>query len=285
VREMLGTLNHERLWAIFDALEASDAQALLATSQALSDDGLDFEQVLDEFITLIQYISLYQAAPQAIQYEELDLDKLAKYAKRLSPEDCQLYYQIALTGRRDLPLSPDPKQGFDMLLLRLLAFKPNDIESAVPAPKASMSTPKVGAQKAVPKTTVAPIKAVNQNHWSEVVAALDVAGMTKSLLEHTSLKSQDKNSIELVLDESQSAMLNDKQHTRISEAIEKHFGQKLKLVINVGKGGDTPAQQKADDAHSKKQAAISSIQQDDTVKALMDQFDAKVIPEAIKSNT
>ncbi|HDK43782.1 MAG TPA: hypothetical protein ENG91_04430, partial [Desulfobacteraceae bacterium] len=113
VRTMLGTLPRERLVGLVEALAAGDGAGLLGQVEELAEQCADFPSVLAELLVLLHRVALIRQVPGAI--EEDDRDAVAALAERLAPEDVQLFYQIALLGRRDLPLAPDPRAGFDGL--------------------------------------------------------------------------------------------------------------------------------------------------------------------------
>jgi len=120
VREMLGTISHEPLLALLQAVSAGEGVAILAQVEDLAGVTPDFEAAADALISLLHQLAVQQVVPDAIQ----DDDSIKALANELSKEDVQLFYQIALQGRRDLPLSPDPRSGFEMLLLRMMSFRP-----------------------------------------------------------------------------------------------------------------------------------------------------------------
>jgi len=120
VREMLGTISHEPLVALLKAVLAGEGAAILQQIEDMAGVTPDFEAATDALIALLHQVAVQQVVPEALQDDE----SVAELAELLSKEDVQLYYQIALHGRRDIPLSPDPRSGFEMILLRMLAFKP-----------------------------------------------------------------------------------------------------------------------------------------------------------------
>jgi len=124
VATMLGSIDHVHIAAIIDALCGADANALLEIVNELSLQSRNFESVLDELAEAMHRIALIQAAPGFRDPERADWDSLVERAGQISPEDAQLYYQIAITGRRDLGLAPDPRTGLEMTLLRMLIHKP-----------------------------------------------------------------------------------------------------------------------------------------------------------------
>ncbi|MBI3899233.1 MAG: DNA polymerase III subunit gamma/tau [Gammaproteobacteria bacterium] len=140
VRAMLGTIDHDAIDRILRALAADDASALLATVADVIDHGTDCSALLDELLQTLHRVALTQVDTRFAGDDEVE--RLQAHAAALPVEDVQLYYQIALLGRRDLPLAPDPRTGVEMTLLRMLAFRPvtDTVTSGEPARPATAST-------------------------------------------------------------------------------------------------------------------------------------------------
>ncbi len=137
VASMLGSIDHVHIAAIIDALSSTDANALLDIVNELVIQSRNLETALDELAEAMHRIALIHAAPGFRDPERADWDSLVERAARISPEDAQLYYQIAITGSRDLGLAPDPRTGLEMTLLRMLAFRPADVGSGDVVPGAN----------------------------------------------------------------------------------------------------------------------------------------------------
>ncbi|MFW3895496.1 DNA polymerase III subunit gamma/tau [Pseudomonas bharatica] len=126
VRAMLGTLDHGQVYGVLQALLEGDARALLEAVRHLAEQGPDWNGVLSEMLNVLHRVAIAQALPEAVDNGQGDRDKVLALAQALPAEDVQFYYQMGLIGRRDLPLAPDPRGGFEMVLLRMLAFRPAD---------------------------------------------------------------------------------------------------------------------------------------------------------------
>jgi DNA polymerase-3 subunit gamma/tau len=131
VREMLGVVDRRDLDRVLEALVAANGRALVAVADDMLAGNAPFERTLLDFAALLQRIALAQVGA----LPDDDDDAPARWAPCVAPEDLQVWYQIAIHGARDLPLAPDPHAGFSMVLLRLLAFRPETIEPALPAPR------------------------------------------------------------------------------------------------------------------------------------------------------
>ncbi|WP_374682825.1 DNA polymerase III subunit gamma/tau [Accumulibacter sp.] len=124
VREMLGAVDLDHLLSIVDALLAGDAAAMLRVADEMAARSLSFDAALQEMAALFTRLQIAQLAPQAIADDLPERLRIEALATALDPEFVQLAYQIAVHGRRELPLAPDEQAGFVMTLLRLHAFRP-----------------------------------------------------------------------------------------------------------------------------------------------------------------
>ena len=120
IRDMLGMIETRQVEQLIRALAEADVAALLEVVEALRERALDYRLVLDDLLVLLHDICLYQIAPDAVDAKALDVDFIAELSELITPEDVQLFYQIGLLGKADLPLAPDPATGFEMALLRML---------------------------------------------------------------------------------------------------------------------------------------------------------------------
>ncbi|KQQ63602.1 DNA polymerase III subunit gamma/tau [Pseudomonas sp. Leaf129] len=124
VRAMLGTLDHGQVYGVLQALLDGDARALLEAVRHLAEQGPDWNGVLAEMLNVLHRVAIAQALPEAVDNGQGDRDRVLALAQALPAEDVQFYYQMGLIGRRDLPLAPELRGGFEMVLLRMLAFRP-----------------------------------------------------------------------------------------------------------------------------------------------------------------
>ncbi|MGH8084158.1 MAG: DNA polymerase III subunit gamma/tau [Lysobacter sp.] len=170
VASMLGTVDHTRVGALLEALADGDGEALLAEVAALAEFSPDWGSVLEALTTALHRIQVRQLVPGApVEADGVDVDAVAS---KLRPELVQLWYQMALHGRRDLPLAPSPRAGFEMSVLRMLAFRPagdGGESRSVPVPRRAEASPAAAVPAARAEAPPAPVVA------SAVPAALDAA--------------------------------------------------------------------------------------------------------------
>ncbi|MCH4870319.1 DNA polymerase III subunit gamma/tau [Pseudomonas sp. TMW22089] len=162
VRTMLGTLDHGQVFDLLHALIEGDARGLLEAVRHLAEQGPDWNGVLSEILNVFHRVAIAQALPEGVDNGHGDRDRVLALAKVLPAEDVQFYYQMGLIGRRDLPLAPDPRGGFEMVLLRMLAFRPADATDSPSQPLKPVGISQAtvdSAQTVAGPTAVAPVVA------------------------------------------------------------------------------------------------------------------------------
>ncbi|MBL7003041.1 MAG: DNA polymerase III subunit gamma/tau [Gammaproteobacteria bacterium] len=129
VESMLGTVSSTYISGFIDAVLENDAEKLLSNIQQLHQTSPDYQRVCADVISLLYHIAVFQQNEKSIIYAAPYQDEIKRLAPLIKPEVLQLYYQIMLNGRIDLEIAPNESQGFDMLMLRLMAFTPNSADS------------------------------------------------------------------------------------------------------------------------------------------------------------
>ncbi|HKJ23096.1 MAG TPA: DNA polymerase III subunit gamma/tau [Gammaproteobacteria bacterium] len=312
VRAMLGTIEQDEVRALVEALAGGDAAALLAGVQRLVERSADFDGVLNDLLTLLHRIALAQVVPEGIDDSLGDRETVSRLAGALSPEDVQLYYQIGLLGRRDMALGPDPHLAFEMLMLRMLAFRPAPDPSltegasaeappkgasrgavgAAPAPpprRAAAGTPDVAAapQAPVPPSGPPGGGAGGADAWAAIVGELGLTGVALQLALHCALThvSTGRDRVELLLSSAHKHLHNKDREQRIERALQAHYGTALKLALTVGEGSvDTPASVEKQRQAVKAQSAREAVDQDANIKTLKETFNARIVPDSIQPN-
>jgi len=183
VQAMLGTVSRDRIMHILKALVANDASLIMKHIDDLSDLSPDYANVLAELLAMLHQMALAQKVPEAVDENLVDREALQQLAKQVTSEDIQLFYQVGLIGRRDLPLAPDPRAGLEMALLRMLAFKPtlegrgsgrSSANSQLAQPSAQAVAKSAAVQSASLQATpgqVAPAQAVHVANASPATAS------------------------------------------------------------------------------------------------------------------
>ncbi len=262
---------------------------LLRQVAELDELSPDYAAVLAELLALLQQVALVQAVPEAAPADGVaEPEELLRLAGALAPEDVQLFYQIALLGRRDLPLAPDPRGGFEMALLRMLCFRPAELEGGArmlqsvpresapaPAPSPAPSVP-LARPPAPPLPVSPPARPVSE--WSGLVERLELGGMAKQLALNCALVAREGNSFHLALEATHAQMRNKTSEERLKMALEQHLGAPVSLRFQVGKlTAATPADQRQQQRAERQQAAVERVNQDPNVRDMRETFDARIV--------
>nr|NKB47506.1 DNA polymerase III subunit gamma/tau [Legionellales bacterium] len=153
VRDMLGLIDSHHLLDLLNALLTKQAPAIYQIIHTLAQQAVNFMQVLEELLTLLHHIAIIQAVPDAPLAYRYDAATLAPLAQQIPPAEVQLFYQIALTGRQDLPLAPNAQMGFEMLMLRMLTFSLAPAIDRSALPTANSHTPDTTSPTTTPPNT------------------------------------------------------------------------------------------------------------------------------------
>jgi len=301
VEDMLGTTGRQTLFEALAALAGGQADALLACIQRLESQGPDYAALLNDLAAHLQRIAVLQLLPNA----QTDEDEAALIALKdqLGKEDVQLYYQIAVHGRRDLSWAPDPRLGFEMTLLRMLAFRPEEgsgeaagsataaparpapaIRSAaapVAAPPAPAPAAAAAAVAAAP-VVVAPLRA--DAPWDERVEALGLDGFTKPLARNCVWAGREGATVRLTLDAKLKHLLQEPRRLTIERALSAQLGQAVELQIEVSSGAvaDTPVELDKQRAIERQRNAEAAIDADPVVRGFKEMFGAGVRPGSVQ---
>jgi DNA polymerase-3 subunit gamma/tau len=280
VREMLGSIDQAAIARLLGALSTGDAKALVAVVAEISEHGADHDAVLSELLLRLHQISLAQIDAELLNSVNEDKETILANAHSMTPEDVQLYYQIGIVGRRDLPFAPDARTGLEMVLLRMLAFRPATDADA----KQNLQTPtKVSASDTIVGSVASSEPKVSPGDWESVVERLKVDGFVREMAHNSTVESFAKGDMVLVLDESCAQLYNKEREAALREALEEFYGTGMQLNIRVSRpNGETPAQKRSRMEDIRQKAAVDAIYNDPNIKALEERFDARVNPASIR---
>ena len=281
IHTLLGHVTNTEVAHLLEALILEDTTQLWSLVEKLNALAIDFSWVIDELLTFLHDMALSQRFKTETNHTPVVID----LAQKLSPEDIQLYYQIALLSRRDLALAPTPRLGFEMMLLRLLAFKPA-AEQADPHRLAKSTFQPVETEKK--QTVVCKVDQVvelkHKNlHWPTLTKQLNLTGLTYTLAQQCALQSYQDNHISLCLDPRQAALRSVKQEAKLAQALSDYFEKPTTLEITLGDVDlSTPARLQQQLQSQRLKQTTKALQKDPAIQAIMQTFDAKLQPESIQ---
>ena len=297
VAAMLGSIDRRVVLELLEALAADDAAAALRRVAALDEAAPDYAAVLADLLSLLQQVALAQVLPDVAPTDGVaEPEDLVRLADALPPEDVQLFYQIALLGRRDLPLAPDPRGGFEMVLLRMLCFRPAELEHPARTPESGLERP-MGVPKTAyrePATAPPPVLPTESppapppamtppeqrpaTEWSELVEHLGLGGIAKQLALNCALIAREGNHFRLALQPAHAQMLNKTSEERLRTALEQHLGAPVGLRFQVGRmTAATPADQRQQQRSERQQATVERVNRDPVVRDIQETFEARIV--------
>jgi DNA polymerase-3 subunit gamma/tau len=341
VRLMLGSVDRSHVMGLIDALAKGDGAAVVAISEGLRLNGLSAASALEDMSMVLQRMAVLQAVPaSASESNDPDHQEMLRLSQAMPADETQLLYSLCLHGRTELGLAPDEYAALTMVLLRLLAFKPqaqkNQQVAAPTAQKKTLTTapssasqiqaapetlaavfpdskPKADAEVSVEaeaehqtKSVKAPIQvrnlpireasepsertapkvlvATEEGHfWTQTVRQLVASEAVTALVRELALQSQliarDTDQWHLRIE---SESLNQGAARERLQAALHAAGFAVKLVIEIGKVTDSPAQRNAVALAEKQNAAEKLIQSDPLVQDMIQNFGAKIVPGTIK---
>lgn len=310
VRDMLGVADRTAILQLLNALARDDAKELLGIVATMAESGADFAGAVDELIAALHDLAVVQVVPDALPFAAEDPDELRRLAALLTGEDVQLHYQMALNGKRDMTISADTRAAFEMIMLRMLAFRPVTASRSRPASTAAAGatakrdgTPPPGAPvEAAPPATepasagISPLPARNDragevgdrgkkpeappcgadDDWALLLPSLGLTGSTLLTAKNCEWHGQTGDRVELRLDPEQSNLFNARHSERIEKALRSAL-EKPALTVNIQTGplrSETPAQREQRLAREEHAAAVARMRQDPRLSALIARFSA-----------
>jgi DNA polymerase-3 subunit gamma/tau len=292
-RAMLGTISRDHVVRIAELLAAADTAALLRCAQSLEEFAPDYAQVLDELAALLVRIGFKQAVSDYEGDELYAPELLERLARALSPEDVQLFYQTAIIGRRDLGLAPEPRVGFEMTLLRMIAFRPAGESSAARAPaappggRAAASTAAgdsaPGAHSPAGASPADAVSATDSGPWATIVSALELSGAARQLASHCVFVGRQGAVVRLALDARNQPVRTPAQEEKLAQALSRYYGEPVRLEFQVGGAlAETPALLARRVSEQELAAARRAFEADPGVQGLRERFGATVLPDSVR---
>jgi DNA polymerase-3 subunit gamma/tau len=266
VGEMLGAIDQGYLVRLLECIGAGEAAAAVAIADEMQARSLSFDAALADLASLLLRIALVQSVPGAAD-DLPERTRIEGLAGRLDAESVQLYYQIALQGREDLPLAPDEHAGFVMSVLRMLAFRPE--------------TPGTSARiESSGKKNPAPV-----GDWPQLVQSLQVTGAARELARNAELQRREEGVFDLVVPKAKSYLAGRNYVDKLKAALDQHLGSAVRVNVSVGEvASATPAALEAGEREARRAEAVKAVQGDGFVKDLVNLFDGKVVDSTIRES-
>jgi DNA polymerase III subunit gamma/tau len=303
-RSMLGTVDRQQVVQLARLLAAQDMNGLLEAARALEQWSPDYLQMLDELVSLLARVALFQAAGKTYDEEDdVPADVMGELAAAITPEDLQLYYQVGLIGRRDLPFTTDQRSGFALTLVRMLAFRPGSGGGGpqlAPASGAARATAAAvrAASAAVPASTAAAPQAAGAapsaasaaalplvpENWGAIVEQLGLSGIARQLAAHCALAGRQGAQVKLLLDARSQSIRTPGNEQKLAAALARYVGEPVRMVIEIAEAAPpaTPARERDRQVDERLANARAALATDPNIQALQQQMGASIFPDSVK---
>ena len=315
VNAMLGTVERAQVGELLESLAASDGGRLMAAVVEMAQYSPDFGHVLEDLAIELHRIQLQQLVP-GFQPEPSRIDTLG-LASRLAPELVQLWYQMAVNGRRDLGYAPSSRAGFEMALLRMLAFRPSDgprpgsaklpaaassqteatrnVETAptaaapTPAAQPNVAVAPVVAYAAAPLASAAPVVNAtaagldDADQWLALVAGSGLKGPALQLASHCAFISCDEHALRVHLPDEDAHLRSESGVRQVTQAVGAALGRpvQIRFESQPGSAGVTLQQRNQRERSERQVAAEASFRADPVVSQLLGQG-GNIVPDSIR---
>ena len=303
VIQMLGTIDDEILFKIIECLIAQNGAVLNTIAKEMDANNISFEGALNDLAKLFHELTICKIVPDHLKNSSKK-DLYQKLADELTAESLQLFYQICIHGKKDLYLAPDPITGFNMTLLRMLAFYPTS-NLAIPSKENIKKSDDKPQEKKSQPIEPLPIKSENKEiknkstnielpeakqennnisfdgDWSTLVNQLK-NGVAKSLAQECQFIELQDSTFHLSIDESKAHLSRSHYSEKLEEVLINHFNKKIKVIITMDKISTSPALEKRAQKAELMENIESAIMQDSLVKELISDFNAEIIPSSIE---
>jgi DNA polymerase-3 subunit gamma/tau len=291
VAEMLGSLGGDLVWPLLERVVEGDGKGVIEEAERIASRSLSLDTALEDLAAILHRIALAQAGA-SLADDDADVQRVEAMAKRLDAGRVQVMYQIALLGRRDLPLAPDEFAGFTMALLRMLSFadlgaEPRAGAGKAPAEKMVVRQP---ARVAVPEAAAAPAAtapaaaaASFDGDWPGLVERLRLTGMAGMAAKYAEFVAYANNHLELVVPDSHKMYAEKPYHEKLKAELTSHFGPGLRLTVRVGAtAGRSVAAAKSREEAERQASAAEAIEDDPFVRELVRDLGAEVVSSSIR---
>ena len=296
LEKMLGLVDHLHVVSMIRALSSNDAQGLLSIVEDLVSQSRDLETVLLNLAEVLHRITLVQCVPGYRDPERSDWDAIEELAGVLPVEDAQLFYQIAIKGRAELGLAPDPRTGLEMTLLRMLAFRPVTPGQSPKASPRSAPAPASARTATKPRPRAKPVKAQApkpakpaattpaSSDWVTLLSELNLSGQARELARNVQLKTRSDDHWDFVIAPSLRYLRSDSCVSSLSQAISDQLGHpvNVRIVDEESTEMRTAAAIEEQKVRERMSEAEKAINDDPTVKALKEQMGAQMVEDSIQ---
>ena len=319
VAEMLGTVDRGKVLDLIAALLDDDAAEVLSLVAHIAEHAPDYVSTLDELSNALHHMTIAQTVPGAMDTSWPDQARIVELAARATLDDTQLFWQMAVSGRREVHLASSARAGLEMILLRMIAFRPaaiihlptesgdppakkpeppaTPVVSGAPQPSEPAPNPRedtTAAQAAEPEASETSVAdesgmvdadALTPGRWPEGFEMFRFTGILHNIALNLALIDSRGGALQFCIKEKDATLLNERHPAQLSQALGQQLGQSVTATITVSDhDGRTPAEYRAALAAARLAEAEQAISSDQALNGLIAAFDGYIIPGSIRPN-
>ena len=323
VAEMLGTVDRGKVLDLIAAILDDNAAEVLSLVAHIAEHAPDYVSTLDELSNALHHMTIAQTVPDAMDTSWPDQARIVELAAQATLDDTQLFWQMAVSGRREVHLASSARAGLEMILLRMIAFRPaaiihlptesgdppakkpeppaTPVDSEAPQPSEPAPNPRedtVAAQATAPEASEASdaseadeagvvdaADALTPERWPEGFEMFHFTGILHNIALNLALIDSRGGALQFCIKEKDATLLNERHPAQLSQALGQQLGQSVTATITVSDhDGRTPAQYRAALAAARLAEAEQAISSDQALNGLIAAFDGHIIPGSIRPN-
>ena len=323
VAKMLGTLPSDNVLKLVKSIAERDSKSLLRDLNEINQLSVDYLRLMDLILETLQLLAFAKVSKEILDEIDLNKKEALDLMGLLSEDELQLLYQIGLIAKRDMELAPSLSGGFDMALLRMVSFIPNELtetkkkanskglnenitskETQIEKKAEIGQQSSIGVMKEESKPQLEPEPEpengqelepesvleielnITSKNWKETFDQLNLDPGTKQLASHCYFVKSDESVIYLSMPDEKLNVFSGKHRKQLQDALTDFFGFQCNLFLEAGGySKDSPNEIKEEEKRKDLINAKKEIDEDPNVQSLVEAFGAKVIESSIEPRT
>lgn len=299
VSEMLGTLPYDHVYSLIDCVINEKSNDLVQKLKIISDLNVDYQRLMDLLLEALQHMAIVQISPESVSDLNLPSEEVVSLANSMEAEEIQILYQIGLIAKRDLDLAPNIGDGFEMALLRMMSFLPENKVTKESKKKEKKDEvlvkkdlkPKKEIKASDPEEKKKSIKSdislefLDQKEWNTLFNSLPLDSGTKQLISHCSFLRTEDAVVYFSMPKDKLEILNGSHREKFQDSLSEILNQECHIFFEEGEVNDTSPNKTKEKKKTKKlNKATKSIKNDPRIKTIISSLGGKIVESSITPN-
>ncbi len=299
VSEMLGTLPYDHVYSLIDCVINEKSNDLVQKLKIISDLNVDYQRLMDLLLEALQHMAIVQISPESVSDLNLPSEEVVSLANSMEAEEIQILYQIGLIAKRDLDLAPNIGDGFEMALLRMMSFLPENKVTKESKKKEKKDEvlvkkdlkPKKEIKASDPEEKKKSIKSdislefLDQKEWNTLFNSLPLDSGTKQLISHCSFLRTEDAVVYFSMPKDKLEILNGSHREKFQDSLSEILDQECHIFFEEGEVNDTSPNKTKEKKKTKKlNKATKSIKNDPRIKTIISSLGGKIVESSITPN-